>query len=170
MLRFKDRTKKTEPPRRKTENEGIENYGRKPFIATCTSSNQKLTERVGATYLFKLGQVIGRQEEMYQQGKRQTDIDVPFMHVYIRKITVNLPAGYTLKNTDKIDINKTCMLGDEIVSRFVTSHVEENNQLIITNEESYRMLDLPKDKYDEFKNVINAAADFNKVVLILEAK
>jgi hypothetical protein len=154
----------------KTENEGVEFYGRKPFIATCSSTNQKLTEKVGTTYLFKLGQVIGRQEEMYQQGTRQTDIDVPHKHVYIRRIIVKLPEGYTLKNTDKIDINKTCMLGDEIAARFITKHVIENNQLIITNEESYRLLNLPKDKYEEFRSVINAAADFNKVVLILEPK
>jgi hypothetical protein len=62
------------------------------------------------------------------------------------------------------------MLGDEIAARFITKHVIENNQLIITNEESYRLLNLPKDKYEEFRSVINAAADFNKVVLILEPK
>jgi len=34
--------------------------------------------------------------------------------------------------------------------------------------EYYNTLFLPKSDYEDFKNVINAAADFNKVVLVFE--
>ena len=153
-----------------TENEGVDFYGNKPFIAKCATNNQNIVEKVGDTYLFKLGEVIGRQEEMYQQGERQTDISVPYTHIYARNIQVKIPEGYTLKNLDKINFTKICKLDDKIAAQFITSYTYENNMLIIHNEESYRLLDLPMNKYDEFKNVINAAADFNKVVLILEPK
>lgn len=153
-----------------TENEGIEFYGKKPFVATCTTNNQNIVEKVGDTYLFKLGEIIGRQEEMYQQGARQTAISVPYAHIYIRNINVKIPEGYVLKNMDKINIAKICNLDNQIAAQFITTYTYENNILSITNEESYRFLDLPITKYDEFKNVINAAADFNKVVLILEPK
>jgi hypothetical protein len=37
-------------------------------------------------------------------------------------------------------------------------------------DEVYKKVRFPADEFDEFKKVINAAADYNKVVLILEKK
>lgn len=154
----------------KTSNEGIEYFGKASFKASCTTTNQNLMEKVGDTYLFKLGDLIGKQEEMYQQGSRQTVISIPYSHVYYRIIRMQIPEGYVLKNTDKININKVCTLDNQIACQFITNYQTEKNMLNISNEESYRILDLPISSYDSFKSVINAAADFNKIVLILEPK
>lgn len=154
----------------KTENEGIDNFGIKPFIATVTTPNQNIIEKVGDSYLIKVGETIGPQVEMYQQGERKTPISIEHAHVYYRFIKVILPTGYVLKGTEKADINKTCSLNNEIAARFITSYKTNNNEFVITNEESYRILDIPITQYEDFKGVVNAAADFNKIVLILEPK
>jgi LAS superfamily LD-carboxypeptidase LdcB len=46
--------------------------------------------------------------------------------------------------------------------------MKEGNTVTITVNEYYNKIRLSKDHYEAFKNVINAAADFNKVVLVFE--
>jgi hypothetical protein len=46
----------------------------------------------------------------------------------------------------------------------------KGNQLKITIREEYRVADYPIDQFQPFIKVINAAADFNKAVILLEKK
>ncbi len=46
----------------------------------------------------------------------------------------------------------------------------EGNLLTITIDEFYKEVLQPIDIYEPFQKVINAAADFNKVTLLLEKK
>lgn len=56
----------------------------------------------------------------------------------------------------------------EKTAYFKSSYKQEGNKIIIFVEEEYINIQYPKEKYEEFKAVINAAADFNKVTLVLE--
>ena len=51
---------------------------------------------------------------------------------------------------------------------FVSGYKLEGKVLTITVEEYYKKVQLPISAYADFQKVINAAADFNKVTLILE--
>ena len=53
---------------------------------------------------------------------------------------------------------------------FVSSYKEEGNKVIIDVVESYAKLYYPISQFEDFKKVINDAADINKVVLVLEEK
>jgi hypothetical protein len=64
-------------------------------------------------------------------------------------------------NHDYKDNNVTTM-------GFVTSYEQKGNIVTIVVREEYRNINYPISQYEQFKKVINAAADFNKVVLILE--
>ena len=44
---------------------------------------------------------------------------------------------------------------------------EAQNTLIIICEESYTELSYPKERFEEYRSVINAAADFNKKTILL---
>ena len=53
---------------------------------------------------------------------------------------------------------------------FKSGYKLEGNTLKVTIDEYYNIVLLPKTEYDNFQKVINAAADFNKVTLVLEKK
>jgi hypothetical protein len=59
--------------------------------------------------------------------------------------------------------------GKEVIA-FKSTYTYENNILKISNVEYYNVMNLPLEQYEAFKNVVNAAADFNKIVLVLEKK
>ena len=53
---------------------------------------------------------------------------------------------------------------------FVSSYKVVNNVLEVYVLEVYRELKYPLNEFETFKKVINASADFNKIVLVLEKK
>lgn len=53
---------------------------------------------------------------------------------------------------------------------FVSSYKVVNNVLEVYVLETYHDLKYPLNEFETFKKVINAAADFNKIVLVLEEK
>lgn len=142
----------------------------KPFIITAQIESGSLLEQAGSTVLFRIGQVIGQQVEMYQDHARQNPIDQEFCHSYNRILNFKIPDGYSVKGLEKLNIDITTKDGDSPVMGFVSSYKLEGSQLSITVKEYYNKTHLPASSYDAFRKVINAAADFNKIKLILEKK
>ena len=90
-------------------------------------------------------------------------ISYKFTHHLIRKISIDLIPGYKIKNLNDIIIDK--QYGDY---GFVSSFKEENGRIVIDIDEYYKGLEFPKEEINNFRSVINAAADFNKVTLVFE--
>lgn len=146
-------------------NKGIEHYSdNKPLIIEADVVAPKLVEKAGNKYLFKIGAIIGRQEELYQENKRQLPISIPFGHMLKRDIKLNIPKGYKIANPEVL--NKS--IGTKGKFGFESSYKIDNDQISITIYEYYQETSLPAQEYDNFRKVINAAADFNKVTLILD--
>jgi hypothetical protein len=59
--------------------------------------------------------------------------------------------------------------GQKATSGFV-SKVENKgkNTYVVVVDEFYHQIAYPKSLYEEYRKVINAAADFNKIVLLIE--
>ena len=53
---------------------------------------------------------------------------------------------------------------------FVSTHKQVGNMVEIEVTESYKRLKYPLTEFENFVKVINAAADFNKVIMVLEKK
>ena len=53
---------------------------------------------------------------------------------------------------------------------FTSTYKIEGNTIVIEYHEYYNDLDYPILQYDEFAKVINAAADFNKISILIEKK
>ena len=51
---------------------------------------------------------------------------------------------------------------------FKSSYTVKGSKVILYNEEVYDAMFYPKEFFTDYQKVINAAADFNKVTLILE--
>ncbi|MEI9913104.1 MAG: DUF3857 domain-containing protein [Bacteroidota bacterium] len=155
----------------KMENADFESYhDNKPFILSATVKASELVERAGNKTIVKVGDIIGQQVEMYQEKPRQFPMDIDFPHILERKINFTIPEGYTIKNLDDINIKHTYEEKGQTTMGFTSSYKVEGNVVKITILEEYRRTNYPLSQFEDFKKVINAAADFNKVALVLEKK
>lgn len=155
----------------KVENTPLTDYfDNKPLIISADIKSTQILERAGNRLLLKVGEVIGPQAQMYQEKPRQLPIELPFPHVLDRKIVLHIPAGYTVKNLSDINMNVVHTENGVTTMGFVSSFTQNNDVVTILINETYRQINYPLSQFEEFKNVINASADFNKVVLILEKK
>ncbi|MBI5371582.1 MAG: DUF3857 and transglutaminase domain-containing protein [Sphingobacteriales bacterium] len=155
----------------KVENKDFESYHQnKPFILSAVVKASELLERAGNKIIVKIGDIIGPQVEMYQEKPRQFPMEIDFPHVLERRIRFTIPEGYILKNPDDIKISHVSEDKGQTSMGFTSSYEIRGNVADIHIIEEYRRTSYPLSQYEEFKKVINAAADFNKVVLVLEKK
>ncbi len=150
-----------------TENDGLDNVGKKPFVLTLDFEGKDLVQKAGDTYLFSVGKIIGSQMEFYQENKRTLPVEIDYPHSYLRKIKIILPDGVTVKNLDKFNMNFKTDIDGKTQAVFISSYNQTKNEINVENTEYYKILNYPLEKFEEYKAVINAAADFNKIVIIL---
>lgn len=143
-------------------------FGAKPFIYSFKTKEHSFVEKAGGDYLFKLGLLIGPQMEMYQEEERQYDVEAANTRYYGREINFNIPEGYTIKNLDDLNIDYKFGEEGEEDLYFKSDYELNDNAVTVKCVEYYRTIMYPADKFDEYKKVINAAADFNKIVLVLQ--
>ena len=139
-----------------------------PFTLEGEMKVKSLVEKAGRNYLFKIGNVIGQQVEMYQEKARQTEVEIEFPHQYKREISFTVPKGYSVKGLENLNMDIQYGDGDENTMGFVSSYKVEGDKVSVLIEEYYNNFNYPLEQFEQFREVINAAADFNKVVLIFE--
>jgi hypothetical protein len=142
----------------------------KPFLVDLKLASVDLIEQAGDKILLNIGDCIGPQVEMYNERERQFDIEIDYPHLLDRKIVVMIPEGYNVKNADDLKFNLSFDANGKTTMAFISSYKLEGNKLEITITEQYNRVHWPKTDYANFVKIINAAADFNKVVLVLEKK
>jgi hypothetical protein len=153
----------------KIENKAFEDYNEnKPMIIQTVVQAPDMIEKAGNRVLVKVGELIGPQVEMYQEKKRLFPIEISFPHILARKITMEMPAGYKIRNLDEFKISKVFKENDQVTMGFESTVEVKGNMVTINVFEQYRKIRYSLDQYDPFRDVINAAADFNKLVLVLE--
>ncbi len=152
----------------KEENAGREYFGKKPFIVKSSLTSDQLVEKAGDKFLFKVGDLIGPQMEMYQEEKRKLNIENDFTRLYRREIRFELPAGYRVANPESLNMDVHYKEDGDKVIAFISSYRQEGDQYIINVEEYYKKLYFPVSLYEDYRRVINAAADFNKITLVIE--
>lgn len=141
-----------------------------PLEISATMKGSDLLEFAGDKVIFKIGNVIGEQSELYNTKPRQNGVDVEFQHVYRRTLTINIPEGYQLKGLEDLKIHHEAKTGDVATSFFTSDYALNGSTLVVTITEMYGDITYPFEKYNEFAAVVNAAADFNKATLLLEKK
>lgn len=152
------------------ENDGIENIGKKSFVLNITFEGKDLIQKAGDKYLFSIGQIIGRQMEFYQEEKRVLPVEIDYPHAYTRKITLVLPKGIDVKNLDKFNMDFKTDINNKTEAVFNSKYIEKENTIVVENTEYYNIIKYPLSSFESYKTVINAAADFNKIVIILSNK
>lgn len=141
--------------------------GIRPIIFDVNLTANSLVESAGNDFILNIGKTIGTQSEMYQTSKRKLPIDIEFGHSFCRKIEFNIPKGYKVSNLEEINM-KVEMTENGKVSAYFTSWYEQiGNNIYIYSREVYPELEYKISSFNEFREVINASADFNKKKLIV---
>ncbi|HZY82522.1 MAG TPA: DUF3857 domain-containing protein [Cyclobacteriaceae bacterium] len=125
-------------------------------------------EKAGPRVLFKVGLLIGPQVEMYRDDKRTMQVENDNNRNYDRLIKVHIPAGYNVRNVEQLKMNFSYSNDDNTPYLFKSDYVMNGDVLEIRLAEFYKDIYCPLERYEDFRKVVNAAADFNKVTLILE--
>lgn len=141
-----------------------------PYTVKSTIESSALLEEAGDSYLFQVGQVIGTQSELYQERERLYPIEMQYPNEYNYTITVDIPKGYKLEGLESLIINKKLEIDGEILCKWDSNYEIKKNKLVISIVEYYRTNDYPIEHYEGFREVINAASDFNKAAVLFNAK
>lgn len=150
------------------KNDQPDNIGLHPIIFDIALQPEELVENAGNDLLFHIGETIGQQAELYQEQSRKLPIHVGVLHRYYRKIIFQIPEGYTVANPENLDMNVSMKNGDQISCTFTSQAEVKGNQLIVISHEYYNDETYPASRYPEFRDVINASADFNKKTVLLK--
>ncbi len=148
----------------KTVDNGVTNN----FVMEVDFTSTHFIEMAGPRILFKVGELIGPQVEMYRDSERMTEVENDFNRGYDRLIKVKIPDGYQVRNPDDVKLNVVYRENDKEPFLFVSTYTLKDNEMTITIKEYYKEIYAPIARYEDFRKVINAAADFNKVTLVLE--
>lgn len=138
------------------------------FLIDADFESTHFLERAGPRILFKAGELIGPQTELYRDEERVNGIENEFNRGYDRKIIIHIPEGYTIKNPEDLKINIVYKSNENEPFLFQSDYSLNGNVLEVTVKEYYKEIYAPVERYEDFRKVINAAADFNKVTLVLE--
>ena len=148
-------------------NENPSDWFVKPLVISGTLSGDMLVSRAGDYLLFRIGELIGKQVEMYHEKDRVLPIESETARGYDRVLTIEIPEGYRIVNPEILIMSVELVQEGNVEAYFYSNYTLEGNILTVKCTEGYKKTVFPVEKYDDYVNVINAAADFNKIVLIL---
>ncbi len=140
------------------------------FLVHSDYTTDAFMELAGNKILVSIGQAIGEQVEMYFEEERQSQAENDFNRMYHREITLHVPEGYKILNPEAGELNIIEKKDEEKIFGFESNYTYEGDIYKIVIKEYYKKIFVDESSFEGFKNVINAAADFNKIVLVLEEK
>jgi hypothetical protein len=151
-------------------------YANKPLQITATVNSDELTEKAGIKYLLKIGEVLGPQGNLYNEKARVMPVDLDYPYCMNRTITVNIPKGYKIVNPEAVKMHADYVNRD--LKPVISFHSDyelktdkkNGDKLIVTISENYPQMHFSALEFDRYKAVVNTAADFNKVTLLMAKK
>ena len=132
------------------------------FIVNSTISTESLTAKIENEYVVKIGNVIGIQSQLYKEIDRFHPIEITYPNQYDYRIVVKIPKGYIIEGLEGLIFNKNyiSLMGNKIC-KFESNYEINENELVISIQEFYKNLRYQKNRYNEFRDVINSASDFH---------
>lgn len=149
------------------ENEKGDDYGVKPLVGKAVLESAHFVEMGGDKFLFKIGMLIGPQSELYNKLPRKLPVETPYTRKYNRVIEVVIPEGYSLKNTDILSMQVVPDTKNKSMG-FTSDYTIEGNKLRVEVNEWYNDVHYTLEEYPAYEKVINAAADFNKLIVVFQ--
>ena len=141
---------------------------KKPLLMEFDAINTELIDIAGDKYLFKVGELIGPQVELYSEEERRLPVYSDYKRTFDRTIEIEVPKGYKVKNIDDLKVHSEFVKNNEMKLLFDSKYTLTDNIIKIDIHEFYDQIYFNLDEYQYYRNVVNSASDFNKIVLILE--
>ncbi|MRX66745.1 protein of unknown function [Flavobacterium resistens] len=141
----------------------------KPFtINSEIKVKESWIENAGKNNLITIGKVLGKQISLHQEINRTNPIVLSYPKKNVNYINLNIPAGYSIKNVENLAFNKEIKNNNnEVIGLFKSSAKIEGNIVKIAVEEFYNFTYLEKEKYSEYRDLVNALYDFNNASVLL---
>ena len=146
-----------------------DNANNTPLTIKSTISTNDLVEQKNGLIYLNIGKVIGLQSNLFNADKRINEIEINFPNSYEYLIEVNIPKGYRIYDISELNKLKEYISVDgNISAKFNSSVSQSQDKLYINVNEFYSELRYDKIRYEEFRQVINAAASFYESSIVLE--
>src|SRR5690606_24333243 len=110
--------------------------------------------------------------ELYQETERLNPIEMQYPNHSDYTITVEIPEGSAVEGLSSLNINERYVSksNNEVLARFESRYELKDDSIVITIQEFYTTNEFELIQYEEFRNVINAASDFNKASILFKQK
>jgi hypothetical protein len=119
--------------------------------------------------LLNVGKVIGLQSNLFKEVERVNPIEINFPNEYSYEIEFLIPKGYKVLTIDNlIKDRKYISVDGNVTAQFKSSANIVSNKLTIKISEYYKSFKYEKNRYTEFRDVINTAAEFYESNIELE--
>lgn len=149
---------------------GLDYMGLENFELNISANLKETIQYAGDKILLKLGELIGKQIELYQVEKRVLPLEINYPHFYFRQLQVILPEGYEVANPEVADMNYSTTIDGQEGAKFTSKGSVIGNHYVIDNIEFYKSVEYPLEVFEDYRKVLNAAADFNKITLVINKK
>ena len=137
----------------------------KPLVYKGQIKYPELIQKAGDKLLLKVGELIGPQSALYDEHERKLGVENDHNRIYERTITIKIPEGYTIENIDDLNVDIKELNNTAL---FVSSYEFTDQTLTVNVSEYYTQIAYPLSDYEAYRTVINAAANFNKIVLVIK--
>ena len=145
------------------------NFKNEPLEITSKLETKDLISRVMGKILLNVGKVIGLQSNLFKEVERVNPIEINFPNEYSYEIEFLIPKGYKVLTIDNlIKDRKYISVDGNVTAQFKSSANIVNNKLTIKISEYYKSFKYEKNRYNEFRDVINTAAEFYESNIELE--
>lgn len=131
-------------------------------------TTQDFVENAGNLLIVNLGKTIGKQMNLYQEIKRTKPVELAYAKQYKHKIIFEIPEGYKVESYKDLVIDKKMIRNNEAICSFISQVKIENKQLVVEVEETYGDISFSVEEYMGYRDIINAAADFEKASVIIK--
>lgn len=133
--------------------------------------DDQLLEGSPQKLIFNVGMLIGTQSEMYDTVEFKHPEFMGKPHVYRYTIEIQIPQGYQASSLDDLNIKREARdKNGELTCRWTSYGEIKGDKIIVHIEEFYLKKRYELDEIEAYRKVINAAADFNKSIILFERK
>jgi len=140
-----------------------------PLLINSTLTTSDLVEKKEGLIYLKIGKVIGQQSNLFEEKERINPIEINFPNSYDYNIKVNIPRGYRIVDFSELNKLKEYISVDgNSTAKFQSKVTVNGDKLSINIKEYYKELRYNKKRYQEFREIINAAAKFYDSTILLE--
>jgi len=141
----------------------------KKYYATVKSTS--FFEESDDRLFLNVGHLIGPQDNLYSVTERVHPISRQNNQTYLFEIKIPIPIGYVYSGEQNTAINNQFLDDNENEIASFTSTIEViGTDVVIKIIEAYHQVEIDKKYYNQYRTVINSAADFNKAIVILSKK